>query len=685
MSTQLRGYNQDKFKADALAGFTVAVTLIPQGLAYGSLARLPVQYGLYSGFVGGFIYLLFGTAKDITLGPTAIMSLFVAQYCNGSIHLAGAMTFYSGLVLVFVFAFLGIGGCISDFISQHVITGFCAAASFITTITQIPKVLGLKVNSRQPIGILQEAYLAILANDKDNHVNIHDLFMGLFSIFALNIMKNLPTISKRLFAYESRHLKTISTARNAILAFTLAFFTYSTCYSTEGGAVSSHQTSIILDDNEELLLSDDGALSEIHHGHSKGSKLNAASSSAALLQDPDSSGNRCGYTLIAIDVEDGSSGIKFHEPELTLSNLKKLTTSGALFIIPFMAFLESISIARTFGKQFGYRPDEFWESFAIGMSNIVGSFFGSFPVTGSFSRTALNASTGVKTTLGGIVTSFTVIFALELMLGVFHYIPKACLGAIIICAAAHMFDPIVLDHGRKLFLFGSHHFCHTFGIHPANNGYSSLGGIDSPDRRRSRKSSDNKNKTSPMPHYTRSHSIMDANKDVQSLDGSLACFVTFLVCFYGLAIGILLGLGVSVASILYKVSHPLILSNIEEHRLIIKTTADTLSYSSCNYVYSKLQEIFVKSGLLDDEGRKIEHRLPSQSLKKNDSDLNLDINMHDHLLDSTTIRHVIIDISNVRNLDNDVYSVLSDYRELLQSMKTAEGRNISCEIKTCLS
>lgn len=65
---QLKNYSIAKLQADVLAGFTVAVTLIPQGLAYGSLARLPVQYGLYSGFIGGFIYLLFGTAKDITLG-----------------------------------------------------------------------------------------------------------------------------------------------------------------------------------------------------------------------------------------------------------------------------------------------------------------------------------------------------------------------------------------------------------------------------------------------------------------------------------------------------------------------------------------------------------------------------------------------------------------------------------------
>ena len=66
-----------------IAGITVALTVIPQGLAYAGVAGLPPQYGLYSAFMGCFVYVFFGTAKDITFGPTAIMSLMVGQFGKG--------------------------------------------------------------------------------------------------------------------------------------------------------------------------------------------------------------------------------------------------------------------------------------------------------------------------------------------------------------------------------------------------------------------------------------------------------------------------------------------------------------------------------------------------------------------------------------------------------------------------
>ena len=73
-------YDKDKAIGDFTAGLTVALTVIPQSLAYANLAGLPVQYGLYSSFMGVFLYTILGTSKDVTLGPTAIMSLIVGQY-----------------------------------------------------------------------------------------------------------------------------------------------------------------------------------------------------------------------------------------------------------------------------------------------------------------------------------------------------------------------------------------------------------------------------------------------------------------------------------------------------------------------------------------------------------------------------------------------------------------------------
>jgi hypothetical protein len=77
---------------------------------------------------------------------------------------------------------------------------------------------------------------------------------------------------------------------------------------------------------------------------------------------------------------------------------------------------------------------------ALGVGNVVGSFFQSFPNTGSFSKTAVNAASGVETPLGGVFTGMVVIFALLFMTSGFYWIPKAALGAIIIMSVLNMIE-----------------------------------------------------------------------------------------------------------------------------------------------------------------------------------------------------------------------------------------------------
>lgn len=66
-----------------VAGITVGLTVIPQALAYANIAGLPAQYGLYSSFVGSFIYIFLGSCKDVPMGPTAIASLLTYQAIHG--------------------------------------------------------------------------------------------------------------------------------------------------------------------------------------------------------------------------------------------------------------------------------------------------------------------------------------------------------------------------------------------------------------------------------------------------------------------------------------------------------------------------------------------------------------------------------------------------------------------------
>ncbi|XP_010135614.1 PREDICTED: sodium-independent sulfate anion transporter, partial [Buceros rhinoceros silvestris] len=91
-------------------------------------------------------------------------------------------------------------------------------------------------------------------------------------------------------------------------------------------------------------------------------------------------------------------------------------------------------------SQNNYRIDPNQELLAMGFANILGSFVSSYPITGSFGRTAVNAQSGVCTPAGGLVTGALVLLSLAYLTSLFYYIPKAALAAIIISAVLPMFD-----------------------------------------------------------------------------------------------------------------------------------------------------------------------------------------------------------------------------------------------------
>lgn len=74
--------------------------------------------------------------------------------------------------------------------------------------------------------------------------------------------------------------------------------------------------------------------------------------------------------------------------------------------MPLIGFLESIAIAKAFARKNRYKVDASQELVALGIANCLSSFVSSYPVTGSFSRTAVNAQSGVATPAGGIRFSF---------------------------------------------------------------------------------------------------------------------------------------------------------------------------------------------------------------------------------------------------------------------------------------
>lgn len=105
--------------------------------------------------------------------------------------------------------------------------------------------------------------------------------------------------------------------------------------------------------------------------------------------------------------------------------------------MPIIAVLGNVAISKAFG---GGGIDATRELVALSLSNVLGSFVKSFPVTGSFSRSAVNHASGVRTPIGGIYTGLLVLLALGVLTPYFQYIPRAALSSVIISAVIFMVE-----------------------------------------------------------------------------------------------------------------------------------------------------------------------------------------------------------------------------------------------------
>ncbi|WP_235296301.1 SulP family inorganic anion transporter [Portibacter marinus] len=139
-------------------------------------------------------------------------------------------------------------------------------------------------------------------------------------------------------------------------------------------------------------------------------------------------------------IKDVPSGFpSFSIPVINLESILKLTPIA--FAIAFVGFIESIAIAKAIqSKHKNYKIDPNQELIGLGIANIVGSFFKSFPVTGGFSRTAVNDQAGARTGLASVISAILVITTLLFLTSYFFYLPYAVLGAIIIVAVIGLID-----------------------------------------------------------------------------------------------------------------------------------------------------------------------------------------------------------------------------------------------------
>ncbi|KAF9770727.1 hypothetical protein IL306_011669 [Fusarium sp. DS 682] len=149
-ATWINHYNLQWFAGDLVAGITIGAVVVPQGMAYAILANLEPQFGLYSSFIGALIYWIFGTSKDISIGPVAVLSTVVGNVVQDvrdsgqnipSHVVASALSIIAGCIVLMVGLFRC--GWIVDLISITSLSAFMTGSAITICVGQLPALLGL--------------------------------------------------------------------------------------------------------------------------------------------------------------------------------------------------------------------------------------------------------------------------------------------------------------------------------------------------------------------------------------------------------------------------------------------------------------------------------------------------------------------------------------------------------------
>ena len=192
----LRSATPHGLRADLLAGLTVGVMLVPQGMAYAFLAGMPPIYGLYAGLVPPVVYALLGTSRQLAIGPVAVSALLVlagvSQLAEPGTAEYVRLTVAAGLLIGLTQVLFGLLrlGKISRLLAHPVLAGFTSAAAIIIAVSQLKDLLGIAIPASEHT--YQTAYYAA------THLGETNLLTVGFCLVAILLMLVLKRIDKRL-------------------------------------------------------------------------------------------------------------------------------------------------------------------------------------------------------------------------------------------------------------------------------------------------------------------------------------------------------------------------------------------------------------------------------------------------------------------------------------------------------
>ncbi len=487
--------------ADLVAGITVAMVLVPQSMAYAQLAGMPAYYGLYAAFLPVMIGALWGSSRQLATGPVAMVSLltgsalaqFAAPGSEQFIALAIALSLMVGLMEIAIGLFR-LGAAI-NFLSHPVIVGFTNAAAIIIALSQLNKILGVPVARTEHFlmdiwGVLQQV--------RDTHVPT--LLMGLAALALMLLLRKyrprwpgvlivvgLSTLASWAIVFEQDSSADIAqfqnaTARNAI-EYAVATATRTRELQTEIAARTTrlqklekesgatHPRTLAVSYDIEILKTEMKTVEREHRLRMRELRrfvfVRVPGTDGAapriyldrlLPEGTETDGRHWRVARISQDrimlsgggevvgqIPSGLPSVSW--PRLSLDMLGTLLSSA--LVITLIGFMEAVSIAKAMATRTRQRIDPNQELIGQGLANIAGSLSQSFPVSGSFSRSAVNLSAGAATGMSSVITGAIVLVTLLLFTPLLYHLPQATLAAVIMMAVFNLVNFEAIRHAWK--------------------------------------------------------------------------------------------------------------------------------------------------------------------------------------------------------------------------------------------
>ncbi|SOB60362.1 DNA repair protein [Pseudodesulfovibrio profundus] len=498
-----KGYNTAALRADAIAGLTVALVLIPQSMAYAQLAGMPAYYGLYASFLPPLIAALFGSSRQLATGPVAVVSLMTAASLE-PLATAGSEGYIAYAILlalmVGVFQFmLGVLklGLVVNFLSHPVVNGFTNAAAIIIASSQLSKMFGVYVDKAEHhyetiMRVVESAF---------HYTHWPTLAMGVLAFAIMIVLKRInPKIPNVLVAVvvttalswglgfnhdtkvsidniQSPEVHESVAKFNAAIAGIDELSLERTALNAQMDAAKQAKDAVgILDAEHDLSVINVRIGRLKHQAHEMRAELRST-----LFDGVEEAGGAMafypeGSVPAGMQADGRTWRLKVGNTKLDTADLKMMgggavvgtVPSGIpsisipvidfkilLHLLPFAAiisllgFMEAISIAKAMAAKTGQRLDPNQELIGQGLSNILGACGKSYPASGSFSRSAVNLQAGAVSGMSSVFTSLTVVIALLFFTPLLYHLPQAVLAAVIMMAVIGLVNASGFIHAWK--------------------------------------------------------------------------------------------------------------------------------------------------------------------------------------------------------------------------------------------